>query len=152
MQTNRFLCSVAFAALATLAAASICSADVWLGDAPAAPKDVSALPEVPSGQGVTGRFPVGADAITAYIWDFGANNDIVGHRRWLLYPQTKVMGTGDVPNQGGFAAANATWVFDANYGGPRPATRKPFVSWPPAGYVPYQVVYPQWSFALSNVN
>jgi len=99
----------------------------------------------------------GANAITAYIWDFGANNNIVGHRRWLLYPQTQVMGTGDVPvlgdpQQGGFDEANATWVFDGNYGGPRPATRKPFVSWPPAGYVPYQVVYPQWSFALSNVN
>jgi hypothetical protein len=94
----------------------------------------------------------GADAITAYIWDFGANNNVVGHRRWLLYPQTQVMGTGDVPEQGNFEAANATWVFDGNYGGPRPATRKPYVAWPPAGYVPYQLVYPQWSFALSNVN
>jgi hypothetical protein len=56
----------------------------------------------------------GADAITAYIWDFGANNNIVGHRRWLLYPQTQVMATGDVPDQGSFSAANATWVFDAN--------------------------------------
>jgi hypothetical protein len=94
----------------------------------------------------------GADAITAYIWDFGANNNVAGHRRWLLYPQTRVMGTGDVPEQGNFYAANATWVFDGNYGGPRPATRKPYVAWPPAGYVAYQVVYPQWSFALSNVN
>jgi len=94
----------------------------------------------------------GPDAITAYIWDFGGNNDVVGHRRWLLYPQTQVMGTGDVPQQNGFNSANAIWVFDANYGGPRPATRKPFVSWPPAGYIPYQLVYPQWSFGLSNVN
>jgi len=223
MQTNRFLCSVAFAALATLAAASICSADVWLGDAPTAPKDVSGLPKGPSGKGVTGGFTVntdsreevrsfynavykssdgvpmnttadvaactpgtngalfkeavlrrinwframggvpaavtlnsgfnandqqaavimsanmnlshtppsswfcwtasgsnaannsniaignaGANAITAYIWDFGGNNTAAGHRRWLLYPQTQVMGTGDVPDQGSFSAANAT--------------------------------------------
>ena len=94
----------------------------------------------------------GPDAITSYIWDFGANNYQVGHRRWILYPQTQVMGIGDVPSQGGFSAANATWVFDANYGGPRPATRTPYVSWPPAGYVPYQVVYPQWSFALSGAD
>src|ERR1043165_6416558 len=62
------------------------------------------------------------------------------------------MGTGDVPEQGNLNAANAVWVFDGNYGGPRPATRKPFVAWPPAGYVPYQMVYPQWSFGMSNVN
>jgi uncharacterized protein YkwD len=92
----------------------------------------------------------GPDAISAYINDYGANNFEVGHRRWILYPQTLVMGTGDVPAQGGYATANATWVFDANLYGPRPATRKPFVAWPPAGYVPYRVVYPRWSFGLSN--
>jgi len=94
----------------------------------------------------------GPDAITAYIWDFGGNNFEVGHRRWILYPQTRIMGTGDVPPEGTYNSANATWVFDANYGGPRPATRTPYVAWPPAGYVPYPVAYPQWSFALSNAN
>ncbi|HEV2392839.1 MAG TPA: CAP domain-containing protein [Verrucomicrobiae bacterium] len=94
----------------------------------------------------------GADSITGYIWDFGANNSEVGHRRWLLYPQTQVMGTGDVPAAGSYNAANTTWVFDANLFGPRPATRQPYVCWPPEGFVPYQVVYPQWSFALSNAN
>jgi len=94
----------------------------------------------------------GADAITAYIWDFGANNTEVGHRRWILYPQTQIMATGDIPAQETFDPANATWVFDANYGGPRPATTTPYVSWPPQGFVPYQLVWPQWSFALSNAN
>ena len=92
----------------------------------------------------------GAAAVSAYIWDFGANNSAVGHRRWLLYPQTQLMGTGDVPAAGGFNSANAIWVFDGNYGGPRPATRTPFVAWPPAGFLPYQLAYPQWSFALTN--
>ena len=94
----------------------------------------------------------GPDSIVAYIWDAGAENYEVGHRRWILYPQTQVMGTGDVPAQNNYSAANATWVFDANFGGPRPATRTPYVAWPPAGYVPYQVVYPQWSFALPGVD
>jgi len=94
----------------------------------------------------------GPDAITAYIYDPGANNYEAGHRRWILYPQTQVMGTGDVPPENTNLAANATWVFDANYGGPRPATRTAYCTWPPAGYVPYQVVYPQWSFALSNAD
>ncbi|HKI68220.1 MAG TPA: CAP domain-containing protein, partial [Verrucomicrobiae bacterium] len=94
----------------------------------------------------------GPDAVSGYIWDYGANNYEVGHRRWILYPQTQVMGTGDVPAQGSTYPANAVWVFDANYGGPRPATRTPYTAWPPAGYVPYQVVYPRWSFAYPNAN
>jgi hypothetical protein len=94
----------------------------------------------------------GADSITAYIWDFGANNTEVGHRRWILYPQTQVMATGDIPAQGNFEPANSIWVFDANFNGPRPTATNPYVAWPPQGYVPYQLVYPQWSFALSNAD
>ena len=91
----------------------------------------------------------GPDAISGYIWDWTESQ--VGHRRWLLYPQTQVMATGDVPPQASYAAANATWIYDANYGGPRPVTPLPYVAWPPPGYVPYPVVYPQWSLtALSN--
>jgi hypothetical protein len=94
----------------------------------------------------------GADAITGYIWDFGSSNADVGHRRWLLYPQTQIMATGDMPAQGNFSAANATWVFDANLRGPRPATTHPYVAWPPQGFVPCQLAYPRWSFALSNAD
>ncbi len=94
----------------------------------------------------------GADAITGYVWDFGADNYRVGHRRWLLFPQTQVMGTGDVAGQGTNVAANATWILDANLFGLRPDTREPFVAWPPAGYVPFQLAFPQWSFALSDAD
>jgi hypothetical protein len=94
----------------------------------------------------------GPDAINAFVQDAGASNYEVGHRRWIIYPQTQVMGAGDVPVEGNYNSANATWVFDANYGGPRPATRTPYVPWPPAGFAPYQVVFPQWSFALSNAD
>jgi hypothetical protein len=94
----------------------------------------------------------GADAITQYMQDAGSGNYETGHRRWIVYPQTQVMATGDVPAQGTDDAANATWVFDANYGGPRPAGTAPFVSWPPPGYTPYDLVFPQWSFGLSNAD
>lgn len=94
----------------------------------------------------------GPDAVDAFIWDSGANNAVVGHRRWLLYPQTQVMGTGDVPAQNGHYAANAIWVFDGNFGTARPATRQPFVSWPPSGFVPYQTVYGRWSFAYPQAD
>ena len=97
-----------------------------------------------------GRF--GSSAIDAYMEDFGSGNAAVGHRRWLLYPQTQTMGAGDVPATGPLRSANAVWVFDGHFGGPRPVTRTPYVTWPPAGYVPYPVVYSRWSFSYSDAN
>jgi cysteine-rich secretory family protein len=94
----------------------------------------------------------GADAITGYVWDFGDGNSEVGHRRWILYPQEQIMGTGDVPATNSYIAANSTYVFDSSINDPRPATRQSYVAWPPEGFVPYQVVYPYWSFALSNAD
>ena len=90
--------------------------------------------------------------IALYILDSGTNNAEVGHRRWLLYPQTQIMGTGDVPVNGSYYGANAVWVFDGRYGSPRPATRDNFVAWPPPGYVPYQLVYPRWSFSYPGAD
>lgn len=90
----------------------------------------------------------GPSAISGYMQDYGSGNYFVGHRRWILYPQTKNMGTGDVPPQSGYQSSNALWVFDRdNMRGDRPTTRESFVAWPPAGYVPRQVVYSRWSFS-----
>ena len=94
----------------------------------------------------------GPDAVSAFIEDFGANNAAAGHRRWLLFPQTQLMGTGDVPDTGANSAGNAVWVQDGHFSDPRPATRDNFVSWPPPGFVPYQVVYPRWSISFPNAN
>jgi uncharacterized protein YkwD len=94
--------------------------------------------------------------VTAYISDWGSNNAVVGHRRWILYPQTLTMGTGDVPQNGPAAnpypPANALWVFDGLYGTARPATRAEYVAWPPPGFVPYQVVAPRWSFSYPGAD
>lgn len=89
----------------------------------------------------------GWDAVSSQIRDNGANNTLAGHRRWLLYPQTETMGTGDVPPSPGHASANSLWVFDGNYGAARPQTREDYVAWPPPGYVPYDVVPARWSFS-----
>jgi len=89
-------------------------------------------------------------AIDGYMEDPGSGNTAAGHRRWILYPQTQVMGTGDIPSTGSYWAANALWVFDANMWGARPPTREEFVAWPPPGYVPYQVVFPRWSFSYDD--
>lgn len=95
----------------------------------------------------------GPAAITGYMVDSGDYNYAVGHRRWILYPQTQWMGTGDIPPTVDYPSANALWVFDlVNMWGPRPETRQEYIAWPPPGYVPYQLVFPRWSFAYPQAD
>lgn len=43
----------------------------------------------------------GADSVAgSYMRDAGDGNYFAGHRRWLLFPQTLFMGSGDVPKVG----------------------------------------------------
>lgn len=91
-------------------------------------------------------------AVSGQFRDNGDNNAAVGHRRWILYPQTREMGTGDIPATSTGWEANALWVFDEHFQDPRPSVRDGFVSWPPPGYVPYQVVYPRWSFSYPEAD
>jgi hypothetical protein len=93
----------------------------------------------------------GWDAIDGYMKDPGDGNGAAGHRRWILYPQTQNMGTGDIPDGGGWGA-NSLWVFDSHLWEARPPTREEFVAWPPPGFVPYQVVHPRWSFAYPGAD
>ncbi|MBI4902483.1 MAG: hypothetical protein HY820_02535 [Acidobacteria bacterium] len=96
--------------------------------------------------------------VHGYMDDDGANNTAVGHRRWLLVPQTRFMGTGDVTQfplsstSPTYGSANAIWVQDGHYSDPRPTTRDTFVAWPPKGYVPYQVVPRRWSVSYASAN
>ena len=93
-----------------------------------------------------------AGCVNLYMDDFGSNNTFAGHRRWFLYPNTRFMGTGDVP-EGATRLWNAVWVIDpSTYGGPRPGTRDVFVAWPPKGYVPYQVLYNRWHFSYPSAD
>ena len=97
----------------------------------------------------------GPESVVGYMQDHGAGNAAVGHRRWLLYPQTEVMGTGDVPGHPDFSSrrpANAIWVFDGNFGSSRPSVRDTFVAWPPPGFVPFDLVYPRWSISHPGAN
>ncbi len=91
----------------------------------------------------------GIASIQAYMEDSGGSNAVVGHRRWLLYPHTQIMGLGDVEHGRNY---NAIWVQDANLWAARPATRDGFVAWPPRGYVPFTEVYPRWSVSYPNAN
>lgn len=90
--------------------------------------------------------------VSQYMQDFGISNGGVGHRRWLLYPQTQTMGTGDVQPQYPMPFANALWVIDSHFSDPRPVTRDGFIAWPPKGYVPYEIVPARWSFSYPGAD
>jgi len=103
----------------------------------------------------------GAASVDAYIQDKGVGNTAVGHRRWLLFPPSVEMGTGDVPGgdapddiDGGesLRSANAIHVLSAaNFGARRDQTH-PFVAYPAPGHAPYQLVFPRWSFSVPDAN
>ncbi|MDX1981556.1 MAG: hypothetical protein SFV51_14910 [Bryobacteraceae bacterium] len=91
--------------------------------------------------------------VAGYIEDAGSNNSAVGHRRWLFYPQTTAMGTGDAAQANPYPRANALWVIDnATFSSPRPGTRDNWVAWPPKGYLPYQLLPARWSFSYPGAN
>lgn len=83
----------------------------------------------------------GPDAILAYVNDFGAPNEPVGHRRWILYPPQMDMGTGSTSGvNGGLVGSHALWTVE-NAFGPRPAQPE-WVAFPNPGYVPWELVFP----------
>jgi len=86
----------------------------------------------------------GPRAIALYIKDPGAGNTAAGHRRWILHPPRASFGIGSVG--GATRDANTLWVFAGT------TSRPPvgIIAWPPKGFVPYQLVYPRWSFSLSS--
>lgn len=94
----------------------------------------------------------GWDAVAGQMRDSGANNYFCGHRRWILMPNTLKTGSGNIPLSGSYPATMALHAWDDNWYGARPPTRDAFVSWPPAGYVPYTVVFGRWSFAYDDAD
>jgi uncharacterized protein YkwD len=83
--------------------------------------------------------------VEGYIRDSGAGNTAVGHRRWILLPRQRLMGSGSADN--GQRRANALWVISAFAPGPQLQS-----SWPPAGFVPHVLVYPRWSFSFPGAD
>lgn len=89
----------------------------------------------------------GAFTIPGYIDDGSAGNEVVGHRRWILWSQSQVMGSGDVLGGGEFQPANALWVLPTG-ATPAPSTHGGFVAWPYRGSIPNKLVFRRWSFAV----
>jgi hypothetical protein len=90
----------------------------------------------------------GPDAVDGLMEDDGSGNEVVGHRRWLLYSRAQEMGTGDVPADGGFNSANAIWVIGNEKVAPTPQ----FVAWPNQGSTPHNLVPGRWSLSRPNAN
>ncbi len=107
-----------------------------------------------AGSSNIGRHSTGVQAIDSYMGDAGSNNRKVGHRRWILYPQLRKIGT-DIPHiPFGQTGANALYVLDDNLWGTRPDVREArgLVAWAPPGYVPAETVWGRWSFSLLDAD
>ncbi len=89
----------------------------------------------------------GPAAIQSQIFDNGYSNTDVGHRRWILNPFNTKFGIGITPQTtalgvlGKFAEWNETGNKEYYEG-------KQYVTWPPAGYFPKNLVPHRWSFSL----
>lgn len=90
----------------------------------------------------------GPESVNGYMEDPGTGNEVVGHRRWLLYSRAQQMGTGDIPASAGHSAANSVFVF----GNFKPAPTPQFVAWPNAGYIPGPVLPGRWSLSYPGAD
>jgi uncharacterized protein YkwD len=87
----------------------------------------------------------GVNAITGYIQDPGSSNTACGHRRWILYSRSLIMGHGSTTNN------NALWVIGG--GSPTPPKNMPaFISWPPQNHVAAALIFPRWSFSIPGAD
>jgi len=85
----------------------------------------------------------GPAAVDGYMVDPGNGNQLVGHRRWLLFQRAREMATGDIPRSGSYNPTNSLWVI----GDFKAAPPAQFVAWPNEGYVPAPVVPARWSLS-----
>lgn len=82
------------------------------------------------------------ESVSQWMEDAGSNNTKVGHRRWILYSMATKYGFGCTQD------AATMWVINNGSGFNLPASSPEFIAWPASGYIPRQVVYPRWSFAV----
>lgn len=86
---------------------------------------------------------IGVDSVSGQIEDPGAGNTALGHRRWLLYPALSQVGVGST------SRAGAVEVIGDFSGGD---SESPWISWPPPGFVPNEVVFPRWSISRDGAD
>ncbi len=84
----------------------------------------------------------GLAAVNQYLYEPGARNRTVGHRRWLLNPDLASVAIGELP--GGHAIVVTRDV--------SPPSGSTPVLWPPSGAVPDSIVPRRWSLSLAGAD
>ena len=85
----------------------------------------------------------GSSGVVGQMEDAGAANAALGHRRWLLFPRLHVVGVGNTSRAG---VVEVIGAFGESH------SESPWVAWPPAGYVPDEVVFERWSVAREGAD
>lgn len=83
----------------------------------------------------------GTRSVMGQIEDPGAGNEALGHRRWLLFPGLTSIGVANT------SRASTVQVIN-NFGARNHETD--WVSWPPAGFVPDDTIFPRWSTSYAG--
>lgn len=90
----------------------------------------------------------GSEALYGQVEDDGGNNESVGHRRWILYPDRKVFGHGSTPN------SMALWALGSENSLQSPEIREQydetFVAWPAQYYFPTHLAPYRWSLSRNG--
>ena len=83
----------------------------------------------------------GTLGVLGQIEDPGSANVALGHRRWLLFPELETVGVGNTSRAGTVQVINDFGARNAE---------SPWVAWPPAGFVPDEVVFDRWSLSYAG--
>ncbi|MCB0735619.1 MAG: CAP domain-containing protein, partial [Bacteroidetes bacterium] len=81
-------------------------------------------------------------AVTSFFAD--NRNPNLGHRRWLLFPNSKYLGHGSTENY------CALWALDDSGNVDTNLYKERFVAWPAEGLIPKMMVFDQWSFSINQ--
>ena len=78
--------------------------------------------------------------INGFVDDPGFNNYAVGHRMFFLSPYLSKTSVGSMSREGGGKATMSVNVIKHYDSAPALPTRDGTITWPPAGYFPYQLL------------
>ncbi len=84
-----------------------------------------------------------SNAVTLFIYDPGASNTSVGHRRWILHSAKTQFSYGSTNSS---MSLGVIGVAGGN-------TKIPaFIAYPPNGYIPQTLTFPRWSFGIAGAD
>lgn len=79
--------------------------------------------------------------LESYMHDHGGSNESCGHRMWILRGRAATFGYGGTNNTDAIYVFGKTAEYDS---------LPQYVAWPPAGYIPTEILSERWTFALPD--